>query len=108
MSARKLFQTFILCVIIAAPAFAEEKVAAKTLSPDWDKWAMCESTEECVVVVGVCGTVEAINQKYVDEYKSYMTYAATISNCSSPDNAKILDKNARICVVKKCAVLAPL
>ena len=96
-------KVIVISVAVLLPGYA----SAQFPSADWDKWAVCETAKDCAVMQGVCGTIEAINGKYTDEYLAYIKYMEQISNCSNPGKANI-QNIAAVCVVKKCAVAAPV
>ena len=105
---KKLVVLFLFAAITST-AFAKAKdadVAPKAVSSDWDKWAACENTADCVVVVGVCGTLEAINQSSVQEHQAYVEYASKSVRCTALSNDLMKDKPTVVCVQKQCALLA--
>ncbi|MCC6758182.1 MAG: hypothetical protein IT395_00965 [Candidatus Omnitrophica bacterium] len=99
----------VLFAAISSTAFAKVKdvdVVEKVVSPNWDKWVACETTVDCVVVVGVCGTLEAINQSSVQEHEAYVEYASQSVRCVALSKDLAKDKPPVVCVQKQCALLA--
>ena len=105
---RKLFLVF-LFLAISSTAFAKGKAAVvqKPVAADWEKWAACESTPECNVVVGVCGTLEAINHNFIQEHEAYVAYASQSVRCAAISKDLIKDRPPVVCVQKQCALMAP-
>lgn len=105
----KKFFFVLLFALISSTAFAKAKhadVAQQAVLPNWDKWAACETTVDCVVVLGVCGTLEAINQTSVQEHEAYVEYASKSVRCAAVNKDFLKDKPPVVCVQKQCALLA--
>lgn len=77
------------------PAHSQNEITA---------WKACVKSEECEVVVQVCGSAGAINRKFLNAYYAYKTEVETKALCSSIVDSAWKQNIEPVCENKKCIV----